>query len=168
MDKLQFLQLFCECKSFTQAAETLGVSVTTLYNHVEHDPWFAEQVLIVKRKLAWGLVPRQYERALQNSCTDAIWLQKVLGGAEFNPDRAPSLIHAQTVNIAYMSSLRPPPTMSYNTLSVKSAIPQNQPKLPLESTNAMDTPQAVSAEIVPPKSDSASALPIPSSDEGVG
>jgi len=73
---------------------------------------FAEAVRLEKLGVAWSIVPRQYERAMLNSTTDAIWLQKVLGGAEFNPDRQALTIntHAPTM-ISFQLPDPPSPTL---------------------------------------------------------
>ena len=113
--KQQFLTLFEQCKSFPLAAETCGVSITTAYRHLEHDEWFAQQVQVVKRKLAWSLVPRQYERAMANSTTDSIWLQKVLGGAEFNPDKP---IISVAVGLIGLSNRAPSPSLPASSVPI--------------------------------------------------
>lgn len=96
-DKLQFLQLLKEHKNPYAVCQLLGISPSTYQNHKGRDEWFNEQVTIVKHSLAYSLVPRQFERALANSTTDSIWLQKVLGGSEFNPESKHSV--ELTVNL---------------------------------------------------------------------
>ena len=94
-DKTRFLTLYEQTKNPFTACQVAGIHPSTFYRHLERDPNFAEQVRLVKLAIAYSIVPRQYERAMDKSDTAAIWLQKVFGGPEFNPDRPQLHINAQ-------------------------------------------------------------------------
>ena len=112
-DKTRFVALFSRLHGdLNRVLEVVGIHRATYYKHLQADPAFAEEVRLLKLSVAWSLVPPLYQRAVEKSDTAAIWLQKVLGGPEFNPERSTVSIntHAPTL-ISFQVPDVPPPSL---------------------------------------------------------
>lgn len=82
-----FDRLHCDVDA---AAQAVGISRTTAFDHMEADAAFGGRVARIKQGKAWSLTPILYRRAIEKSDTAAIWLQKVLDPRHFNIEH-PSL-----------------------------------------------------------------------------
>ena len=105
--KLILLQTFRKTGNLSQAFDVCGIARKTFYLHLEHDPWLAELYEAEKERIAWNQTPNLVTQSKKGNIGAAIWLQKVFGGPQFNPDR-----HAVQVNVGLGFQLRDTTTSS--------------------------------------------------------